>query len=251
MHKASIFYMCAGLSFAYSFASKHPDRTTGNIVGVSSWILRSSPAEGDKTGEKTENKAPKIHSFIHRLAMNGVLGPKWFVSSMASGSINNMHGLMGIIPAPFIVNQFKRKLSHQEQREFDEQYGESEGVEFVEDLKWINGDGDGNGSEFVNTKGANCKLPCNNDGNSNDVSVCLTTQQNLGLMYNKTIPEQQQILLWHGTNDHMISVEGSAYLASALPNAKLHRVCDGTHQGTMLFFPRGVMVALNMLSSNE
>jgi hypothetical protein len=54
---------CAGLSFVYSFASKHPDRTTGNIVGVSRWILCSSPAKGDKTGEK-KTKPLKFTLFI-------------------------------------------------------------------------------------------------------------------------------------------------------------------------------------------
>lgn len=248
--KTSLFYMCAGGSFAYSFATQYPARTTGYIIGVSSWILRSSsPQESEGNGEKSDKDAPQIHSLTHRLAMGGVFGPKWLVSSIASGSMNNMNGLLGLLPASFIVNHFKKTLSQYEQVEFVQQYTERDGVGFIEDLKWMNNDGDGNESKFVNSKTDESKADCNNDGNRKDISVCLTTQEDLGLIYNQTIPEQNQILLWHGTNDHMISVEGSSYLSSMLPKSKLYKVADGTHQGTMFFFPGGVMVALNMISN--
>ena len=53
VQKASLFYMCAGSSFAYTFASKYPNRTTGHIMGVSSWILRSSSStEYKEMGER-------------------------------------------------------------------------------------------------------------------------------------------------------------------------------------------------------
>jgi pimeloyl-ACP methyl ester carboxylesterase len=247
--KTSLFYMCAGGSFAYSFATQYPARTTGHIIGVSSWILRSSSPESEGNGEKPDKVVPQIHSLTHRLAMGGVFVPKWFVSSIASGSMNNMNGLLGLLPAPIIVNHFKKTLSQHEQLEFVQQYAERNGIGFVEDLNWMNSDGDGNDSEFINSNIDETKDDYNNDGNSKDISLCLTAQEDLGLIYSKSIPEQNQILLWHGTNDRMISVEGSAYLSALLPNAKLHKVADGTHQGTMFFFPGGVMVALNMISS--
>ncbi len=33
--KTSLMYMCAGSTFAYSFAAMFPERTTGNIIGIS------------------------------------------------------------------------------------------------------------------------------------------------------------------------------------------------------------------------
>jgi pimeloyl-ACP methyl ester carboxylesterase len=210
--KASLFYMCAGSTFAYSFATSHRDRTTGHIIGVSSWILRSCPpdSEGDKG-----TKSPRFHSLIQRMAMNGFFGPKWFVSSIAGESMNNMNRFFGLIPAPFIVTNFKKGLSEHEQIKFANQYGESDGTGFIDALIWMNHDGDGHDSEFINAKSSDNQhiVPCNNDGNAKDISVCLSTQEELGLTYNKTVSEHQQILLWHGTNDNIISVEGSAYLA--------------------------------------
>ena len=248
VRRASLFYMCAGSSFAYLFASKYPDRTTGHMIGVSSWILRSTSSSDGEQEENEVKQPPQMHSLSHRLAMNGFLGPKWFVSSIASGSMNNMNGLLGILPAPFLVDQFKKALSKHEQLDFATLYVDRDGAAFVDDLLWMNDDGEGNGSEFINLKHGENDYPCHNDGNSKDIAVCLTTQEDLGLIYNKTITDREQVLLWHGTNDRMISVEGSAYLASSLPNAKLHKVDEGTHQGTMFFFPGGVMVALNMIS---
>lgn len=243
VQRASLFYMCAGSSFAYSFATKYPERSTGHIIGVSSWILNGGECNQD---------LPQIHSLTHRLAINGVFGPKWFVSSIAGGSIASMNGVFGLLPESFLANRFKKTLSQHEQVEFTKQYAETNGIGFIEDMKWMNEDGNGCDSKFVNMKSEENseRHPCNNDGNSMDISVCLTAQQELGLIYSKTIPEQNQILLWHGSNDKMISLGGSKHLASALPKAKLHRVSEGTHQGTMFFFPGGVMVALNMISSD-
>ena len=41
--KASLLYICAGSTFAYSFAAQYPQRTTGYIIGIASWVLRSDP----------------------------------------------------------------------------------------------------------------------------------------------------------------------------------------------------------------
>lgn len=250
--KTSLFYMCAGSTFCYSFAAKYSDRTTGHIIGVSSWILRPCPSQMEGNTREDDHALPPIHSLTHRMAMNGLFGPKWFVSNLASGSMSNVNCLFGLLPETFLVNHFKKTLSTNERIAFDKHYPDRGGVGLVEDLMWMSEDGsDGEGSIFVNSQNVNIEnaSPNSNDGNAKDISVCLTTQEELGLIYNRTIPTQKKVLLWHGTKDHMISVAGSEYLASAVPNATLNKVVEGTHQGTMFFFPDSVMMSLNSISS--
>ncbi|KAL3791752.1 hypothetical protein HJC23_007519 [Cyclotella cryptica] len=250
--KTSLFYMCAGSTFCYSFAARYSDRSTGCIIGVSSWILRSCPSQAEEKRSEDHAELPPIHSFTHRMAMNGLFGPKWFVSNLASGSMSNVHGLFGLLPPTFIVNHFKKTLSLHERNDFDEHYSDRGGVGLIEDLMWMNQDGsDGEGSLFVNSKDVNITNTATNtyDGNAKDISVCLTTQEELGLVYDTSMPTQRQVLLWHGTKDHMISVAGAEYLASQIPHATLNKVTEGTHQGTMFFFPDSVMIALNSISS--
>ena len=88
----------------------------------------------------------------------------------------------------------------------------------------------------------------NKDGDAKDIAVCLSTQQDIGLVYKTTLPQQKQVLLWHGEHDQMISVCGGEYLQSMISNATLTRISGGTHQGVMFFCPDDVMEALNRIS---
>lgn len=99
--KASLFYMCAGSTFAFSYATEFPERCTGYIIGVSSWILRPSLPK-TVVEDENESKLPSIHSRLHKMAMDVFFGPKWLVSSIANGSMSNMKGLLGILPASFV-----------------------------------------------------------------------------------------------------------------------------------------------------
>ena len=119
-------------------------------------------------------------------------------------------------------------------------------------------DGDGDGSVFVNVDDAEAaaelnndkhRVPNMNDGNAKDIAVCLSSQHDLGLEYKSSIPKQKRVLLYHGENDKMVNVVGAEYLESMLSNATLSYVFEGTHQGTMLFFQRDVMLELNQISS--
>jgi predicted esterase len=67
--------------------------------------------------------------------------------------------------------------------------------------------------------------------------------------YKSSVPKQKRILLWHGENDRMVNVAGAEYLESMLSNATLSYVSEGTHQGTMFFFPRDLMLELNQISN--
>ncbi len=274
----NLLYMCAGSTFAYSFAAQYAERTTGYIVGLSSWILRH---DGDKLN--TDNDVGRndssssdivdcttptnMNSTIHSIAMRGYLGPKSIISSLAGNIISSIApNVFNLFPPQWIVDGFKKELSFDEQVEFDAQFPSNGGVDFVELMKWMYDDGDGDGSVFVNvdsniddavdasataaTKNdKQRRVPNMNDGNAKDIAVCLSSQHDLGLEYKSSIPKQKRVLLYHGENDKMVNVVGAEYLESMLSNATLSYVSEGTHQGTMLFFPRDVMLALNQISS--
>mmetsp|Transcript_41156 Transcript_41156/g.86436 ORF Transcript_41156/g.86436 Transcript_41156/m.86436 type:complete len:448 (+) Transcript_41156:22-1365(+) len=303
IRKASLFYMCAGSTFAYSFASKYPDRTTGYIIGIASWILRSAPhstsflCHGNNTianvsedGKENDHdtshppssdcadiKTPQMHALLHRWAMAGYFGPKWLVSSLAGGIAGSMSGILGNAPPAWVARQMKKELSDEEQKMFDERYPDDDGVEFVGLLKWMHGDGiDDETSVFVNeinhgttsahnASGADASAAAaaavvgnNKEGDARDCAVCLSTQEELGLIYRTTIPSQKQVLLWHGEVDKMISVRGAEYLEEMLRKQGHHgdgdnhvtltKIARGTHQGTMFFVPRDAMEAINRIS---
>ena len=144
--KTNLLYMCAGSTFAYSFASQHPARTTGYIVGIASWILHSQPsssssincnaAENDVMECAEDNiNTPNMHSLSHRMAMKGFFGPKWMVSWLAGGIVGSMSILFSSIPPEWVGKELKKELSDNEIRIFDEKF--PDGVEFVELMKWI------------------------------------------------------------------------------------------------------------------
>ncbi|KAL7531042.1 hypothetical protein ACHAXR_005741, partial [Thalassiosira sp. AJA248-18] len=254
--KANILYMCAGSTYAYSFASQFPERTTGYVIGISSWILRSDPSSSSNGNEiendnSCVNRTPQIYSLTHRMAMNGLFGPKSMVSWLAGGIVSSIMVVFNSVPPTWVDKNFKKELSDDEILIFGKQY--PDGLEFVEMMKWIQSDGcDEEVSILVNGDDNSCSGETsgitNKEGDARDVAVCLSTQQDLGMIYKSTIPPQRQVLLWHGESDKMISIEGASYLESMIPTATLTRVSRGTHQGTMLVFPDDAMEALNQIS---
>ena len=279
--KVNLLYMCAGSTSAYSFAAQYAERTTGYIVGLSSWILRH---DGDSNSDNdTDNNnnisssstsssdivdcatPTNMNSTIHSIAMRGYLGPKSIISSLAGNIISSITpNIFNVFPQQWIVDGFKKELSFDEQVEFDAQFPNNGGVDFVDLMKWMYDDEDGDGSVFVNvdsnidddtnataeTKNGKLRVPNMNDGNANDIAVCLSSQHDLGLEYKSSIPKQKRVLLYHGENDKMVNVVGAEYLESMIGgDATLSYVSEGTHQGTMFFFPRDVMLELNQISS--
>lgn len=258
--KVSLLYMCAGSSFAYSFAKLHTERTTGYILGISSWVLRHDRNrcnnDGDNLDDDVNLSTPaNMNSRIHKWAMSGYFGSKSLISSLAGGITGSIPGLFHSFPQHWIVDGFKKELSADERMEFDEQYPDDGGVAFVKFMSWIYEDGDGEESVFVNVDGSQIdeshvkRIPSKNDGIKMDIAVCLSTQQDLGMEYKSSVPRQNRVLLWHGEDDKMINVAGAEYLESMLSNATLSYVPIGTHQGTMFFFPRDLMLELNQISN--
>ena len=250
--KVSLLYMCAGSTFAFSFAKLHTDRTTDSILGVSSWILRhdGSGSDGSVDCATPSNMNSKLHSW----AMRGYFGSTSFISSLAGGCVGSTPRLFSILPQQWILNGFKKELSDSERLGFDQQYPEEIGLQFVETMTWMYQDNHGDGSVFVNANefedSCDKRIPCMNDGNAMDIAVCLSTQLDLDMEYKSSVPKQMRVLLWHGENDSMINVTGAEYLRSMLSNATLSYVPNGTHQGTMFFFPRDLMLELNRVSND-
>ena len=153
----------------------------------------------------------------------------------------------------WISKELKKELSEDEILLFDDAY--PDGVGFVDTMKWIHADGCGEDtSTFVNEDCNTCdEVNENNGGNKNDgdskdIAVCLSTQQDIGLIYKTTIPPQRQVLLCHGVRDGMVSIEGAAYLEAMIPNATLSKIIQGSHQGVIIFFPSEAKEALNRMS---
>lgn len=264
MPKVNLLYMCAGSTFAYSFAAQYSDRTTGYILGLSSWILRHDGNRKDDDDDCTIDYATpsNMNSTVHSLAMRGYFGPKSIVSSLAGGIVASAPSLFNIFPQVWVVDGFKKGLSNVEKIEFEKQFPNNDGIEFVNLMTWIYEDGDeGSGSVYVNivtnendasreSNDHNHKcVPSTNDGNAMDIAVCLSTQHDLGMEYNSSASKQKRVLLWHGENDKMVNVVGAEYLESMMRNATLSYVSEGTHQGTMFFFPRDVMLEINQIST--
>ena len=259
--KVSLLYMCAGSSFAYSFAKLHSERTTGYILGISSWVLRHDGNRSNNDGDNDVDEVidlstpSNMNSRIHSWAMRGYFGSKSMVSSLAGSLTGSVPSLFSSLPQHWIVDGFKNELSAVERMEFDEQYPDDGGGAFVKFMSWIYEDGEGDGSVFVNADSSNVDEPdvkrilSKNDGIAMDIAVCLSTQQDLGLEYKSSVPKQKRVLLWHGEDDKMVNVKGAEYLESMLSNATLSYVLEGTHQGTMFFFPRDLMLELNQISN--
>ena len=262
--RASLLYMCAGSTFAFAFAAAFPARATGHILGISSWILRSEPAPSggdasavsDQWREEAEIRTPQIHSWTHRMAMRGTFGPRWLVSHLAGSITGCMPAIWSRLPPLWVGSQFKKQLSPAEVVEFDKEY--PDGEKFVATMRWISEDGrDPAESVFVNGDNDGATTACwgvprgagagRGEGDARDVAVCLSTQQDLGLVYRWALPEQRQVRLWHGRDDGMVSVRGAWYLEAALPNATLTEIPQGTHQGIMFFFPDDVTEAINRI----
>jgi len=180
-----------------------------------------------------------MNSLTHRLAMKGIFGPKWFVSNLGNTST-----LFSSIPSSWIVEKIKKEMSNDEVQQFDEQFPDEES--FVELMIWIHMDGrddDDETSMFVNAKEEKATIQStgcfgnvqiengnnNKDGDAKDIAVCLSTQQNIGLVYKTTLPQQKQVLLWHGEHDQMISISGGEYLQSTISTATLTRIPREAH----------------------
>ena len=245
IERTNLVYMCAGSSFAYHFASCYPERTTGHIIGMSSWVLRSVEIDGDKTVVKT----PEMNSKVHKLAMSGWL-PKGLLAYLGSGLTRIMLPVViNNLPEGWFVDAFKKELSSLENEEFEKVYP-GDGARFLDMMRRLYADRPEDSVSVNEESSGNLKIPCNQDGDAMDLAVCMSSQQELGLSYSwETFPTQEEIILFHGECDSMVSIAGAQYLARTLPNTTLFTEPYGSHQGGMLFYPTKVIDALNRISS--
>lgn len=115
--KAGILCMCAGMSFAMAFGTKHSNRTTGKFLALAPWTL---PADCPHSKR------------IHRMA--AVYLPKLSVSSLV-GSIQ--YTAINFFSKESIAKVLQSKSSECEQRFLQRRYdGQPEGA-FVRELEWV------------------------------------------------------------------------------------------------------------------
>merc|ERR1719291_93742 len=96
VEKASLFFMCAGTPFALLFAARNPARTTGHLLGISSWV---SPADFDGAGA------------LYRLATRL---PSRFVSRLAGSLFASGPRALRSLPAETVPGILEGKLSEPE-----------------------------------------------------------------------------------------------------------------------------------------
>jgi len=66
--------------------------------------------------------------------------------------------------------------------------------------------------------------------------------------YQAVSHSQENIILWHGTSDTLVSYASVEWLANeALPNATLNAIPDGTHEGCNFLFHSSIVDSLKGL----
>jgi pimeloyl-ACP methyl ester carboxylesterase len=115
--QASLLFMCAGTPFALSFANSAPERTTGQLVGVASWV---PPA--DCNDAKTLYKV-------------GSALPSWLISPIVGGSMTSVTSGITSLPQSWLVSGLKSDLTALEREAFDRENPDAE--IFVRKMAWM------------------------------------------------------------------------------------------------------------------
>lgn len=127
--KVSLMCMCAGTPFCLAFAAKYPERTTGQLIGISSWV---QPADCKFKNTKT--------SFYLGTTMRPLVAP---VVGLVFASIGSS---LTSFPASMTLGALRSKLSPDEQEAFDEKFSNKD--EFVRMMKWMQEDRGGVGNDI-------------------------------------------------------------------------------------------------------
>lgn len=137
----------------------------------------------------------------------------------AATFMSSMGYLVASFPVSWFASMLKSKLSQEECIEFDTLYSNAD--DFSNMIAWMKQDSRG--------------------GMSPDLQVLLSKDV---VDYQALAKSQDTIILWHGTNDSMVPIGGAEWLAEQLPNAELHTIPDGTHEGCMLFLHPAIVDSL-------
>ena len=127
--RVSLLCMCAGTPFAMAFATQHPERTTGQFMGISSWVL---PADCGYANTTTLN----------------YLGTRVPSASALAGSVmSSVLFSMTTVPPSWLMSVFRRKVSDEERDAFDAKYHDKK--DFSKQMKWIFQERGGQGEDLA------------------------------------------------------------------------------------------------------
>lgn len=116
--KVSLLCQCAGAPFGMTFAARYPKRTTGNFMGIASWV---QPADCGYSFTKT--------SFFLGTKLRPMVAP---IVGMVFASIGSS---LASFPASMSLKALRSKLSTEECKAFDETFNDTD--EFTKMMKWM------------------------------------------------------------------------------------------------------------------
>ena len=120
IQQVSLLCMCAGTPFCFAFAARHPERTTGRLIGISTWV---QPADCDYNNTKL-------------LYHVGTKQPN--LAGLLTGTLMSSMGCMfSSFPTSWFTSFLRKALSIDECQAFDEKYSKDE---FCDMLKWMQQD---------------------------------------------------------------------------------------------------------------
>ena len=141
---------------------------------------------------------------------------------LAGSFMSGMGSFVSSFPTTWFADLLQKKLSKEEAQVFRERYTNVN--EFCGMLKWMQQDSRG--------------------GVSPDITVLLSANVVDYPAFSKSC---KTITLFHGTNDTMVPYVGAGWLAEQLPNATLHTVENGTHEGCMFLLHSKIIETLKEL----
>jgi pimeloyl-ACP methyl ester carboxylesterase len=145
-----------------------------------------------------------------------------FTGPLAGSFMSSMGFMFSSFPTTWFAGLVQTKLSKEEAQVFQERYSEIH--EFSDVLTWMRQDSRG--------------------GVSPDISVLLSANVVDYPAFSKSC---KTMIFFHGTGDTMVPHVGIEWLAEQLPNAALHTMENGTHEGCMFLLHPKIVESIKVL----
>mmetsp|Transcript_7332 Transcript_7332/g.15202 ORF Transcript_7332/g.15202 Transcript_7332/m.15202 type:complete len:308 (+) Transcript_7332:103-1026(+) len=129
VQQASLLFMCAGTPFALALATARPERITGRLMGVASWVL-----PGDCSAAKA----------LYRV---GAALPSWLVSPIVAGACASINGTVSLLPQSTLASAFKSDLKAGEREAFDAAFPDA--AAFAGKFAWMQEESGGESKDMA------------------------------------------------------------------------------------------------------
>ena len=191
--RVSVLCLCAGCAFGMAFCARHPERTNGHLLGISSWV------EPVDCGYENTTFPFYLGSSMPLLA-----------SPIVGAVACSIGASMTSLPESWINHAMRGKLSKEEQQAFDKKYGgDQQPNEFMEQMTWMQEE----------TGGARI-----------DVSVLFTGGH---IDYNKLDETHKVTLYHGSNDRMVPLASAEWLIEEVFPTAILNVIPDGSHEGLM------------------